>query len=70
MTNTEGRTIQVPTSFLPKGKYMVEIYNDDPTLTTRTKVAAKTMTIKSGKPIILTLQPSGGAALHFKPVTK
>ena len=70
MTNTEGRTIQVPTDFLPKGKYMVEIYNDDPTLTTRTKVAAKTMTIKSGKPIILTLQPSGGAALHFKPVTK
>lgn len=70
MTNTEGRSIQISTDFLPKGKYMVEIYNDDPTLTTRTKVAAKTMTIKSGKPIILTLQPSGGAALHFKPVEK
>lgn len=70
MTNTEERSVQIPTDFLPKGKYMVEIYNDDPTLTTRTKVAAKTMTIKSGKPITLTLQPSGGAALHFKPVTK
>ena len=70
MTNTEGRSVQIPTDFLPKGKYMVEIYNDDPTLTTRTKVAAKTMNIKSGKPITLTLQPSGGAALHFKPVEK
>lgn len=70
MTNTEGRTIQIPTDFLPKGKYLVEIYNDDPTLTTRTKVAAKTMTIKTGKPITLQLQPSGGAALHFKPVSK
>ena len=70
MTNTEGRTIQVPTDFMPKGKYQVEIYNDDPTLTTRTKVSAKTMTMKSGKPITLQLQPSGGAAIHFKPVAK
>ena len=70
MTNTEGRIIQVPTDFMPKGKYQVEIYNDDPTLTTRTKVSAKTMTMKSGKPITLQLQPSGGAAIHFKPVAK
>ena len=70
MTNTEGRTVTIPTAFLPKGKYSVEIYNDDPTLDTRTKVSAKTTTIKSGKPVSLQLQPSGGAALHFKPVTK
>ena len=68
MTNTEGRTVTVPTVFLPKGKYQVEIYNDDPTLTTRTKVAVKNMTVKRGKPITLTLQHSGGAALHFKPI--
>ena len=68
MTNTEGRTVTIPTVFLPKGKYQVEIYNDDPTLTTRTKVAVKNMTFKRGKPITLTLQPSGGAALHFKPI--
>ena len=72
MTNTEGRTIQVPTEFLPKGKYTVEIYNDDPSLNTRTKVSAKTFTVKvpAKKPIELQLQPSGGAALHFKPVEK
>ena len=72
MTNTEGRTIQVSTNFLPKGKYMVEIYNDDPSLNTRTKVSARTVTIKvpAKKPIEIQLQPSGGAALHFKPVSK
>ena len=68
MTNTEERTINIPTDFLPKGKYQVELYNDDPTLTTRTKVAVKHMTVKSGKSITLTLQSSGGAALHFKPI--
>lgn len=68
MTNTEARNVTIPTDFLPKGKYEVEIYNDDPSLSTQTKVSAKTVTIKSGKPIILQLQPSGGAALHFKQV--
>ncbi len=72
MTNTEARTIQVPTDFLPKGKYVVEIYNDDLSLNTRTMVSAKTVTIKvpAKKTIELQLQPSGGAALHFKPVAK
>ena len=68
MTNTEERTINIPTDFLPKGRYQVELYNDDATLTTRTKVAVKHMTVKSGKSITLTLQSSGGAALHFKPI--
>ena len=69
MTNTEARTVSIPTDFLPAGKYEVEIYNDDPTLNTQTKVSAKTLKIQSGKkPITLQLQPSGGAALHFKPI--
>ena len=66
MTNTEGRTVTVPTDFLPKGKYSVTIYNDDPTLNTRTNVSTSTKTIKAGAPLQLKLQPSGGAALHFK----
>ena len=81
MTNKEARTITIPTDFLPKGKYEVEIYNDDPTLDTQTKVqSAKFLAEPSGKaerkvqggkkPITLTLQPSGGAALHFKPIVK
>lgn len=65
MTNTEARTVTIPTDFLPKGKYEVAIYNDDPTLDTQTKVKSEKVKVKSGKPIVLSLQPSGGAALHF-----
>ena len=68
MTSQEGRTVSVPTDFLPKGKYQVTISNDDPTLQTRTKVRTTVKTVKSGKPLQLLLQPSGGATLHFKPV--
>ena len=69
--NTEGRTVNVPTDFLPQGKYEVTIYNDDPALNTRTNVRVTTQKIKIGKkaqPLSLPLQPSGGAALHIKPV--
>lgn len=65
MTNTQGRTISIKTDFLPKGKYVVEIYNDDPTLSTRTKVRSTKKTIRAGQTINLQLQPNGGAALHF-----
>ena len=69
MTNHQSRTVTIPTTFLPKGTYLVEIYNDNPSLGTRTNVEATTMKIKApGKPITLLLQPSGGAALHFKPI--
>ena len=70
MTNTDPRTVTIPTDFLPKGKYEVDIYNDAPTLDTQTKVKTEKIKVKSGKPITLNLQPSGGAALHFKPVAK
>ena len=54
---------------LQKGKkYRVEIYNDDPSLQTRTKVVASAMTVKAGKQLKLHLQASGGAALRFVPV--
>lgn len=71
MTNTEARTISIPTDFLiVKGeKWEVTIYNDDSTMATKTKVKSETIKIKSGgKPIVLQLQPSGGAALHFKKI--
>ena len=60
-----------PTDFLEKGQtYHVTIYNDDPMLSTRSKVSTTTTTIRSGKPITLHLQPSGGAALHIMPARK
>ena len=70
MTNKDARTVTIPTDFLPKGKYEVEIYNDAPALDTQTKVKSEKIKVKSGKPITLQLQPSGGAALHFKPIKK
>ena len=67
MTGLQARDITLNTAdFLQKGKkYRVEMYNDDPTLNTRTKVASTMQTLKAGKILKLHLQPSGGAALRF-----
>lgn len=67
MNGLQARGITLNTAdFLQKGKkYRVEIYNDDPSLNTRTKVASAMQTIKAGKTIKLHLLPSGGAALRF-----
>ena len=67
MTGLQARDITINTAdFLQKGKkYRVEMYNDDPTLNTRTKVASTVQTLKAGKVMKLHLQPSGGAALRF-----
>ena len=67
MTGLQARDITINTAdFLQKGKkYRVEMYNDDPTLNTRTKVASTMQTLKAGKILKLHLQPSGGAALRF-----
>lgn len=69
MTNEKARDIVVRTSsFLTPGKcYVVECYEDDPTLTTKTKVACRQMTVKGGRDLRLHLQSAGGACLHFKP---
>ena len=72
MNGLQPRDITVNTaSFLQKGKrYRMEIYTDDPSLNTRTKVASTVINIKSGKTLRLHLQPSGGAALRFVLVDK
>ena len=70
MNGLTARNICINTSeFLQKGKkYRVEIYNDDPSLKTRTNVASTVMTLKAGKTLKLHLQASGGAALRFVPM--
>lgn len=67
MNGLQARNITINTAdFLQKGKkYRVEIYNDDPTLNTRTNVSSSVQTIKGGKVLKLHLQSSGGAALRF-----
>ncbi len=67
MTNQEARTVSIPTDFLEAGKkYEVSIYEDDDKLDTRTKVRITVKSIKPGKPMMLNLKASGGAALHFR----
>lgn len=70
MNGLQARDITLNTAdFLQKGKkYRVEIYNDDPSLQTRTKVSSTEMVIKAGKQLKLHLQASGGVALRFVPV--
>ena len=70
MNGLQARDITLNTAdFLQKGKkYRVEIYNDDPSLQTRTKVSSTEMVIKAGKQLKLYLQASGGVALRFVPV--
>lgn len=71
MTNTEVRTVTIRTAdFLQKGKkYRVELYQDDPSLKTRSKVSTTVLIIKAGKTLTLDLQPSGGAAMRFQPLS-
>lgn len=73
MTNTEGRMVAINTDFLPVGRYIVEIYNDNPTPDTSAWVEKKTLFIRrkakhvNTKDIIpLQLQPNGGAAIIFR----
>ena len=67
MNGLQPRDITIATSrFLQQGKrYRMEVYNDDPSLNTRTKVSSAVMNIKAGKTLRLHLQASGGAALRF-----
>ena len=66
MTNTEARTITLTTDFLKPGtKYIVNLYEDDDKLNTRTKVRTTHKKIKAGDKLTLKLKSSGGAALHF-----
>ena len=67
MNGMDARTLSLPTEFLQRGKkYVVTLYEDDPDLDTRTKVATKQKTIKGGQSLKLELQASGGAAMEIE----
>ena len=59
-------SITLTTDFLKPGtKYIVNLYEDDDKLNTRTKVRTTHKKIKAGDKLTLKLKSSGGAALHF-----
>ncbi len=67
ITNTSERTITVDCSkFLEAGeKYSVSIYEDDPSLDTRTNIKITTKKVKANSSLTFDLLASGGVSLHF-----
>lgn len=64
ITNTEARKLSVSLDFLEPGKtYIAHVYEDDPKIKTRTKVAIKRKKVTSESVIEANLQPSGGQAI-------
>lgn len=63
MTNESGRTLTIPLSFLGKGNYKTQIWQDGKTISTLNKTEAKQT---SEDTLTLTLAPSGGAVVVLK----
>jgi alpha-glucosidase len=63
MTNESARTLTIPLSFLDKGNYKVQIWQDGKTISTLSKSQMKQTREDS---LTLTLAPSGGAVAVLK----
>jgi alpha-glucosidase len=70
ITNNDARTLQIPLTFLDKGKkYTAEIYEDGgEEIKTRTHVKGTRQVVNSKKSIKAVLKPSGGQAIRLVPV--
>ncbi len=68
LNDSQPRKLQIPLSFLPKDtKYTAHIYTDDPTLTTRTKVAMETRAVDSKTTLEASLISAGGHSIWLEP---
>jgi alpha-glucosidase len=71
ITDEEGRTFDIPLSFLQKGQsYVAEIYADGPGanwLTNPLPVAISKRSVNSASRLHLVLAPGGGQAIRFRP---
>ena len=72
ITDEEGRTFDIPLSFLPKGRpYVAEIYADGPGanwLTNPLPVAISQRPVDATTRLHLVLAPGGGQAIRIRPV--
>ena len=72
ITDEEGRTFEVPLSFLPAGrKYVAEIYADGPRahwLNNPLPVSITTRPVDSTSRLRMVLAPGGGQAIRIRPV--
>jgi len=71
ITDEEGRTFDIPLSFLPKGRsYVAEVYADGPGahwLTNPLPVAISRRPVSAGSSLRLVLAPGGGQAIRIRP---
>jgi alpha-glucosidase len=72
ITDEEGRTFDVPLSFLPSGRqFVAEVYADGPTahwLTNPLPVAISQRTVTSASRLRVVLAPGGGQAVRIRPL--
>lgn len=69
MTNNSGRSIEIPTDFLGRGrKYKATVYTDDEKANTRTGVKVAEKTISAGEKLHFDLLPKGGAAILLRAI--
>jgi alpha-glucosidase len=72
ITDEEGRSFDIPLSFLPPGtSYVAEVYADGPNahwLTNPLPVSISRATVNAGTRLRVTLAPGGGQAVRIRPV--
>jgi alpha-glucosidase len=70
ISDEEGRTFDVPLSFLPAGSYVAEVYADGPNahwLTNPLPVAISRQNVTAGSRLRVVLAPGGGQAVRIRP---
>lgn len=71
MTNNDARSLSTPLEFLTSNqKYVANIYTDDETVNTRTKVRLTQLIVDKQSVLKFKLKASGGCAVHLVPATK
>lgn len=68
ITNNDARALQIPLDFLEEGKaYVARIFEDDPTVATRTKVGVRDVPVDRSTVLDVDLLASGGQAIWIFP---
>lgn len=68
ITNNEPRSLKIPLDFLHADQnYTAEIYKDDPSAATRTKVGIDRISVNRSQVLEAELLPSGGQAIRIHP---
>ena len=71
INNSEPRQLQIPLNFLNEGaSYLANIYYDDATIETQTKVGIERRTVNSSAILDVPLVSGGGQAIWITPVSE